>query len=282
MSDPFDLVKELEPAVAALSQAQIDHRRAVLMAVIGDEQAQDDLSAPITRSVNEPSAEHKWGRLGARRRFGSVLIRRRPWGRVVLVCALAGIAAGLGIVFVGPQSSERRPSAVVQLAAVRFLDKAAASVAQQPDSSPLPGQFVYSETEGPDGTVTDTWLSVDGSKQGLSQTAGTAGSRSLGPSCTISQAEATGCLPSIGYYPDLPTDSDAVLAYLNKIKLVDTANNPSYDSLPGWENNVIGKGCLVPNADELPAPRPAGGALPVDGTDAGFPSHSGHGGRDWT
>ena len=149
-------------------------------------------------------------------------------------------------------SAPNRPSdgpPVVHLAAVQFLDKAAASALDQTASPPLSGQFVYSETEDPDGTITDTWLSADGSSSGLSHwtagaaspDAGTSGGNDLGPSCSIAQAEATGCTPIIGYYPDLPTDPNAVLPYLNQVGLVDTANNPSYDSLPGWENNVIGK-----------------------------------------
>ena len=32
-----------------------------------------------------------------------------------------------------------------------------------------------------------------------------------------------------------------MLAYLNEVGLVDTANNPSDDALPGWEDNVVGK-----------------------------------------
>jgi hypothetical protein len=157
--------------------------------------------------------------------------------------------------------------AVVHLAAVQFLHKAAAAALEQSGSPPLPSQFVYSETDGPDGTLTETWLSVDGSRSGLTHwtagantaDAGVTGGNNLGPSCSIAQAEATGCAAIVGYYPDLPTDPNAVLAYLNKIGLVDTVHNPSYDALPGWEDNVIGKAVseLMTSSYLLPAQQSA-------------------------
>src|ERR1700722_8932398 len=180
------------------------------------------------------------------------LRRRRRVVRLALGGGTAAAAAGLAVIFVVPSSSPGplhggRP--VIHLAAVQFLDQAAAAVVQQPSSPPLPAQFVYSETEGPDGTLTETWLSVDGLSRGLSRwTAGTrapdpgaTGSNDLGTPCSIVQGEASGCLPLVGYYPDLPADPNAVLAYLNQVGLIDTANNPSYDARPGWEDNVVGK-----------------------------------------
>jgi hypothetical protein len=178
---------------------------------------------------------------------------RRHRRSVRLALAAVAVAAGLAAIFVLPGSSPTRTPQggppTVHLAAVRFLAKAAVAAMQLPSSPPLPDQFVYSETEGPDGTLTETWLSVDGSTSGLtrwtagagSPDAGTTGGNNLDRPCSIAQGEATGCTPNVGYYPDLPTDPNVVLAYLNKVGLVDTANNPSYDALPGWEENVIGK-----------------------------------------
>src|ERR1700728_1324048 len=180
-------------------------------------------------------------------------LRRRR--RVVRLALGGGIAAAaaLAVTFVVPSTPPpgpgqgRRP--VIHLAAVQFLDQAAAATLQQPSSPPLPTQFVYSETEDPDGTLTEAWLSVDGFGRGLRRwTAGAGapdpgatGSNDLGPPCSIVQGEATQCLPLVGYDPDLPTDPNAVLAYLNRVGLIDTANNPSYDARPGWEDNVVGK-----------------------------------------
>jgi hypothetical protein len=180
------------------------------------------------------------------------LRRRRRVVRLALAGGVAAAAAGLAAVLVVPSGSPPgglqgvRP--VSHLAAVQFLDKAAAAALQQPSRPPLPAQFVYSETEDPDGTLTETWLSVDGLSSGLSRWAagtgapdpGATGSNDLGPSCSIVQGEAKGCSPFVGYYPDLPTDPNAVLAYLNQVGLIDTAS-PSDDALPGWEDNVVGK-----------------------------------------
>jgi hypothetical protein len=181
-----------------------------------------------------------------------VPLRRRRPVRLALAGGVAVAAAGLAAIFAVPGSAPTRPlqgRPVAHLAAVRFLDEAAAASLQQPSSPPLPSQFVYGETENPDGTLTETWLSVDGSSDGLtrwtdganSPDPGKTGGNDLNPPCSIALGEATGCTPFVGYYPDLPTDPNAVLAYLNKVGLVDTANNPSDDAVPGWVDNVVGK-----------------------------------------
>jgi hypothetical protein len=237
MSD-LDVIAAIRPEVPFPTSVELDRARQRLAdAIVNKMNVEDTLESSVPSTAVTAVDPHK----------------RRRWGRVALAGAVAAVAAGLTAVVVVPgNSAPNRPSdspPVIHLAAVQFLDKAAASALDQTASPPLSSQFVYSETEDPDGTITDTWLSADGSSSGLSHwtagaaspDAGTSGGNDLGPSCSIAQAEATGCTPIIGYYPDLPTDPNAVLPYLNQVGLVDTANNPSYDSLPGWENNVIGK-----------------------------------------
>jgi len=224
------------------------------------------LSEAIVREIDETPMDSGVGHPTA-----DAAAARRHRRSVRLVLAGVAIAAGLVAILLLPASSPARPPQegppTVHLAAVRFLDKAAVAAMQLPGSPPLPDQFVYSETEGPDGTLTETWLSVDGSSSGLtrwtagvgSPDAGTTGGNNLGAPCSIAQGETTGCTPNVGYYPDLPTDPNAVLAYLNKVGLVDTANNPSYDALPGWEENVIGKAAsdLMASSYLLPAQQAA-------------------------
>jgi hypothetical protein len=180
---------------------------------------------------------------------------RRRHGRAtrLAVAGVVALAACLLAVLVAtggaPTPLQRTGTARIQLAAMRFLDKAAVAALQQPSAPPQPNQFVYSETEESDGTLTETWLSADGSSDGLmhwlagpgSPDAGASGGHELGPSCSIAEGEAGGCVPIVGYYPGMPTDPNEMLAYLNEVSLVDTENNPTYDALPGWEDNVVGK-----------------------------------------
>ena len=211
--------------------------------------ARQQLSDAISKEIDATQAGWGVGHLSSTAAPGR---RRRRAMRLALAGGLAAAAGLVAIFLVSSASPTRLPQGkrpMIQLAAVQFLDKAAAAALQQPSSPPLPKQFVYSETEDPDGTLTEMWLSVDGSSSGLSRwtagtgtpDAGTTGGNDLGPPCSIAQGEATGCRPFVGYYPDLPTDPNAVLAYLNEVGLVDTANNPSDDALPGWEDNVVGK-----------------------------------------
>jgi hypothetical protein len=231
----LDAVTAIRPDIDLATAFELAAARQRLGEAIG----QEIDATPADSGVGQPTADAS----PARRHRRSIRL------------ALAGIAvaAGLVAIFVLPGSSPTRPPQggppMVHLAAVHFLDKAAVAAMQLPSSPPLPDQFVYSETEGPDGTLTETWLSADGSSSGLtrwtagagSPYAGTTGGNDLGRPCSIALGETTGCTPSVGYHPDLPTDPNAVLAYFNNVGLVDTANNPSYDALPGWEENVIGK-----------------------------------------
>ena len=120
--------------------------------------------------------------------------RRRRAMRLALAGGLAAAAGLVAIFLVSSASPTRLPQGkrpMIQLAAVQFLDKAAAAALQQPSSPPLPKQFVYSETEDPDGTLTEMWLSVDGSSSGLSRwTAGTGTPTPVQLAATISARRA--------------------------------------------------------------------------------------------
>jgi hypothetical protein len=127
---------------------------------------------------------------------------------------------------------------------------------------PQPNQYVYSVTEDPSGTLTKTWLSVSGANPGrtewISGIAGevpATGGNSLNP-CTLAQAGS--CLPEVGYFPNMPTDPSALLAYLNTNGIVDTT---AYVGTGATSNaaNDLAKGVmyLLETAYLLPAQRAA-------------------------
>ena len=178
------------------------------------------------------------------------LRKARPLARIALVGAVAAIAAALAVLFIAPSApipgrTSDNGRVVINLAAARFLDRAAAAALNQSAITPLPNQYVYSETEGPDGTLAETWLSVDGASPGLSRSTGGASGAggNVLSACTIAQAESKGCFPEAGYFPDMPNDPNEMLAYLNKIGVVDTESQ-AYDSVPGWEDNDVAKAVM--------------------------------------
>jgi hypothetical protein len=98
-------------------------------------------------------------------------------------------------------------------------------------------------------------MSADGASKGLSRSPN--GRTYVVPRCTIAQAEAKGCYPSAGFFPDIPTSAAVLLAYLNKVQITNTQDRPA-DS-PGWVANDIGKGIfyLMGMTYLLPAQRAA-------------------------
>jgi hypothetical protein len=76
-----------------------------------------------------------------------------------------------------------RPRAVkTNLTAEQLLDRAATAALRQTVLAPRPDQFVYTVTEDATGRKWQTWLSADGSKNGLERRYGGAGGIVL-PKC---------------------------------------------------------------------------------------------------
>lgn len=173
--------------------------------------------------AEQPGAE----RLGAERPARPAG-RRRPVRRLTLATWTAGLAAAVLVVavlvatMVGPQSAGD-PVPVADAQAVRILENAAAAALKLPDVEPRASQFVYQKTQS--GTETsERWYSVDGTHDGFAQAVGSA-HKDLFPGCrdgrraAIKGDQVIGtepCTPQPAYLPDLPTDADAMLAYLNK------------------------------------------------------------------
>lgn len=231
MSD-LDVMTRLRPDAPLPSAAELAGARRRLLDAIAAEPASTRIAAGTVATIGLPERK--------------ALRRRRHFALAGVAAVAAASVAFFAIATSGPSS---RPSKLaINLTSATFLDRAASAVVNEPPAPPEPGQFVYSETETPDGTVTETWLSADGSSAGL--TRWTSGSTAPGDPqgtdlgsapCSVAQAETTKCFPTVGYFPDLPTDPNAVLAYLNEVGVVDTAGGSPADAPAGWEDNVIGK-----------------------------------------
>src|SRR5665213_1865872 len=173
--------------------------------------------------------------------------------RIILVAAVAAVAMGV-VVFQTLPGSVGTPTSA---SASPFLRQAARAVLAAPTFNeqsaavPQANQYVYSETEDPNGTLTQIWLSADGSLPGLQRwRSGIKGEVPASgaipyPACTVAQGESTGCFPQSGYFPDMPTNPNALQSYLNQIGLIDTAAaGSSASSTPGWMDDDLAKGIM--------------------------------------
>ncbi|SFW89890.1 CU044_5270 family protein [Amycolatopsis australiensis] len=143
--------------------------------------------------------------------------RRALWGGVTAAGLAAAVAA---VVVLAPADTAAPPDPVPE--PVRILHAAAAKARARPDLVPRPDQFVYTKTRLADGRVNETWASVDGTHDGLAflfghetELAGCRDGKRV-------QKESHGrvvtnrCVPHPAAPADLPTDADAMLAYLHQ------------------------------------------------------------------
>ncbi|MGW5718876.1 CU044_5270 family protein [Amycolatopsis sp. NPDC003865] len=131
--------------------------------------------------------------------------RRVLWGSVTA----AGLAAAVaGVVVLAPAEPAVPPPPEPE--PVRILHAAAAKARALPDVVPRPDQFVYTKTRLADGRENETWASVDGTHDGLSFLFG---HETFVAGCRGGKSR---CVPHPAAPADLPTDADAMLAYLHK------------------------------------------------------------------
>jgi hypothetical protein len=176
----------------------------------------DELAPARNWLVAAMAAEHTAGTHQGRR-----VRRRRPLRRLMLAgWATAGVAAAIaGVLILAPDKiGGQVPPANADAALV--LHKAAAAALTLPDIEPRPDQFVYHKyTDG-----SEDWLSADGTLDSLTQGPGGAdkhilygcrnGQRTLVKGDRVIGTEP--CRPDPAYRPDLPTNADDMLAYLNR------------------------------------------------------------------
>ncbi|WP_181774380.1 CU044_5270 family protein [Amycolatopsis pittospori] len=150
------------------------------------------------------------------------LQKRRRWawtgaGVVGLAAAITAVVALAPVEQVGLEPPAAAADPVV------VLRNAAAAALKTPDVPPRPGQFVYTKTKQPDGER-ESWLSADGTRDGMIKMAD--GSSFPVPGCRNGRAQVykgeepvkgvtEPCTPRPVHRADLPTDADAMFAYLN-------------------------------------------------------------------
>ncbi|WP_410650402.1 CU044_5270 family protein [Amycolatopsis sp. cmx-4-54] len=211
----------------------------------------DELQLIADRTGSVPLAES--GALGAARARlmaeiaaaeteNVVPLRKRRRGVWVGAGAVGLAAAVTAVVALAPveQAGLQPPTAAAD--PVTVLRNAAAAALKSPAAPPRPDQFLYTKTKEPNGER-ESWLSADGTRDGVIKLAN--GSSFPLPGCRNGRAQAykgeepldgvmEPCTPSPGYRADLPTDADAMFAYLN-------ANHSGHDG----DFNAMGKDVLA-------------------------------------
>jgi hypothetical protein len=128
-----------------------------------------ELSAPRERVLAEVTqGRHAFRPAAAERRWAK---RRGPARRIVLggvtVAAAAAIAAG---VLAGMHRTTPAPVTVpATLTAREVLEHAATAALKEPAVVPRHDQFVFTKVVGLGGVVEQSWLSVDGTRNGLTE-----------------------------------------------------------------------------------------------------------------
>jgi hypothetical protein len=157
--------------------------------------------------------------------------------------SLPGGAHSSGTAIAHPNSSTSRSTPIAVLTAKQVLDSAATAALSHPGAAPRPGQFVYSKVGDGDGAVAQTWLSVDGSRNGLVKAQGPVGTTTIlgcvngqhqirtpgyngkpytGPASPKAPVPLDGpvvtetCIPQPAFFPGLPTTASAMPGYLAK------------------------------------------------------------------
>jgi hypothetical protein len=140
-------------------------------------------------------------------------------------------------------SSSRSSGGIAVLTAKQVLDAAATSALSHPGATPRPDQFIYTKVGDGGGHVVQTWLSVDGSRNGLMEDQGPNGKSTMlgcvngerqirlpgyngkpypGPAKPKAAVPLDGpvvtepCTPQPAFFPAMPTTASAMPAYLAK------------------------------------------------------------------
>jgi hypothetical protein len=155
--------------------------------------------------------------------------------------SLPGGAHSAGTAIAHPGPSAGRAPVITVLTAKQVLDSAATAALSHPAAAPRPDQFVYTKVGDGDGHVAQSWLSVDGSRNGLVEAPGPDGTTTVlgcvngnrqirlpgrngkpytGPAEPKAPVPLDGpvvtepCTPQPAFLPALPTTASAMPAYL--------------------------------------------------------------------
>ena len=170
--------------------------------------------------------------------------RRRPWprGRRALtgaaVAAVSAAAAAVLVTVWAMPTGNAGPR--VDAAAARVLHHAALAALQLQAGAPRPGQFIYTKIENGNGSLYQSWLSVDGTRTGLVRGAGGGPASIYFPGCRggrqlrVQAPAAEGgtpggqpCVPEPAYFPAMPASPRSLRSYLEQTRGVNPAS-PGY------------------------------------------------------
>jgi hypothetical protein len=209
------------PSLAELSSA----RATVVEGIAAAEGGRHAFRAPAEE--RRGAKRHGPRRPGRRIVFGSVAVAAAA---AIAGGVLAGMGAprhgGTGTALRGGSSSGVVPA---RLTAREVLDRAAKAALRGADVAPQGDQFVYTEVGGgPGAPVVRTWLSVDGTRNGLWTATGSDGKVQsialLGCANGVREIRTPGvggkppvpCTAEPAFFPDMPTSAGAMGAYLSQ------------------------------------------------------------------
>jgi hypothetical protein len=286
----LDLIAALRPDVPLAGADELARARDRLTLTLAAEASGQDLAH--VRETGRRIRESGPGTRESGRRASATGPRARLGRRFALAgAATAAAAAGIAITLAlgssvpstriasggqrprsgrsapGPRQAQSRVTLPATLTAAQFLADGVAALRHRHFTAPLPDQYVYAETEGPNGTSKyQIWQSVDGSHAGLVEPVGSTAVQ-ISP-CTVAQARAAKCSLEAGYLPQLPTSGSALLAYLVKIGYATTA--PSPKGIPNWAANDLGKNVASLLQDEYLSPAQQAGLYQLMAHTSGF------------
>ena len=157
--------------------------------------------------------------------------------------SLPGGTHSAGTAIGHPNPVPSRAAVIPVLTAKQVLDTAATTALSHPGTPPRPDQFVYTKVGDGGGQVAQTWLSVDGSRNGLMEDQGPYGTTTIlgcvnakrqirmpgyngkpyaGPTKPKAAVPLDGpvvtepCTPQPAFFPAMPTTASAMPGYLAK------------------------------------------------------------------
>jgi hypothetical protein len=214
----LDMITRLRPELPLPELASLGPARDRLLAAVA---AELPASAPVPPAT-APSATP--GRL-----------RRARWP-VSWRLAVAGLATSMaaGATLLATSGGGATPALVPQqinAAAAHVLNLAAGAALRQPGAPPRPDQFIYHAIRDGGGHLYQSWLSVDGTRNGLVRGIG-GGGWSYVPGCRHGRERVNAsaphggtngwqrCTPVPAYLPSMPTSPRAMGAYLERTQRV--------------------------------------------------------------
>jgi hypothetical protein len=193
----LDLIRDFVPEAPLLSGTELSGARHRVLTQISRGRATS------ARGVRPRRAELRPG-----------LARRMAIGGVT-VAAAAAITAGVLMVAGTAPAGVTVPA---QLTAREVLDQAATAALRETTVVPREDQFVYTKEVSPGGVVQLSWLSVDGTRDGLTESPMNGKmEKSVQQGCVNGARTMTvPCTPERAFFPDMPTTVAAMGPYLER------------------------------------------------------------------